>query len=147
MEKENLLENEVIIKELSSRNEELCLTNKRIRYDYASADKKRSSGVFLSDVSYISVDKIQYVIFLILGIIAAIFTIYSYFEHGSNEMFVEGLTLTTVFLILYFFTKKQFLIIASSGGKIKFFAKGLNSDDFLEFMELVEKTKNDSVQN
>lgn len=135
MSKIALLPGEQIV--LSSDNDVLVLTNKRVRYDFTSWGQSNLIGITLDSIASCGLITKTFPFLLILAAVAVL----AAFTQRGSEMF--GLFIVAAVLVaVYFFTRKAVISVASNGGQeILVPTKGMARDAVIKFVEAVEAEK------
>ena len=130
-----LLVDEQIV--LSSDNDALILTTKRVRYQSTVWGSSELVSITLGSVASCGFETKSYPITLIL---AAILLVVAFVQRGSIAEYL--VLLSVVFIIAYFLTRRAVLSISSNGGQsIVVPTKGMNQDSITKFIDALEKQK------
>lgn len=131
-----LLPEEQIV--ISSGNDELVLTNKRLRYDSKEFGKSNFLSMTLSSVASCGLVTKSQPILLLISIILAALAI----SIGDGEATATGLAISVLFTLIYFGTRKAVLSIASTGGReIMVSVQGMKREELIRFVNTVENLK------
>jgi hypothetical protein len=139
MEQTYLFSDESIISE--SDNKQVTLTTHRLRFQTSS----NSTSFMLEKISSIQTIHQSAGILLLLGILVMIGGI----AVGSQQQQMEqaapaGILVGLVFILLYFFTIKNVAVVtADCGTKITIEMDGKKKEAMMDFINQVEKAKND----
>ena len=122
---------------LSSDNDVLTLTNKRVRYDSVVWGQSNLIGITLSAVASCGLITMSFPLLLILAVVA----ILAGFSQRGDSMW--GLFfVAAVLVVAYFVTRKAVISVASNGGQeILVPAKGMNREAIIKFIEAIEREK------
>ncbi|MFM2408639.1 MAG: hypothetical protein RL358_1381 [Pseudomonadota bacterium] len=122
---------------LSSDNDVLTLTNKRVRYDSVVWGQSNLIGITLGSVASCGLITKSYPFLLILAAVAVLAGV----SQGSGSMW--GLVfVAAIFVVAYFVTRKAVISVASNGGQEIFVpAKGMNREAIIKFIEAIEREK------
>lgn len=142
MEQNELFEGEEIITE--SGDKVVTLTNKRVRYHASSAGQAHIVSIMLDKISSIEVHYSSQWIVLFLSIALMLAGVVTGLSNERQGQLGMGLAVFgVVLLLIYLFTRKHIVSIASDGGaKINFETKGMKRESVLDFINKVEKAKN-----
>jgi hypothetical protein len=122
---------------MSSDNNILTLTTKRIRYDSALLGSYNLISITLDSVASCGLVTRSFPILLLLAALALIVA-FSQHDEIQSIFFVA----TIVLVAAYFFTRQSVISIASNGGQsITVPSKGLSRNSIIEFLEAVESEK------
>ena len=142
---------------LVSDNQEVILTNIRISNEVKSFFKSSYITVFLEDIS--SVEKgfefdFTFLKFAIYSIIAAVlFSVFQSFKIEELYLLLQfGLSLSVLFIvlsiILFFLSKRRYIIIESMGGKLLLMNLRKMSDKNIdEFVKVLLEAKLDRIDS
>ena len=135
MSKIALLPGEQVV--LSSDNDVLVLTTKRVRYDSTSWGQSNLIGITLKSIASCGLTTRSTPLLIILAVVAAL----AAFTQRGGEMM--GLFLVAAALAAaYFLTRKAVISVASNGGQeILVPTKGMAREAVLKFIEAVEAEK------
>ncbi|MDO8789193.1 MAG: hypothetical protein Q7J42_14070 [Sulfuritalea sp.] len=122
---------------MSSDNDILILTNKRVRYDSVVWGQSNLIGITLSSVASCGLVTKSFPFLLIF----AVFALLVAFNQSGGPQW--GLLLAAAVLVVaYFVTRKAVISVASKGGQeILVPTKGMNREAILGFIEAVEREK------
>jgi len=135
-----LLSNEEEI--VSSNGGKVILTNQRICMNDTDWGQSYSITIFLEDISSVEMRYTSKVVFIILGVVAALLCSYMYFNDNEGNPAGGCLIATIIFFLLYWFTRKQIVSITSNGGKaLNFEAASLPEYEVLNFLAKVQEAK------
>jgi len=129
--------------ELVSSNEgKIILTNQRIHLADREWGNAYNITIFLEDISSIEMRYSSYILFIILGIIAALICSYSFLNGNDGPSAGISLIATIVFFVLYWFSRKHIVSITSHGGKaLNFEAASLPEYEMQKFLTKVQEAK------
>ena len=126
----SLLNGETII--LSSENDELLLTNYRVKYEVVSHSRSAYKSVPIKKISACSLSTRSYPIFLVIAGLAMI-GIFVLPEVGQR---IAAGVFAALLVAIYFGTRNgQIEIFSDSGESISVPTKGLSHDQVRKFME------------
>jgi hypothetical protein len=122
---------------LTSDNDVLVLTNKRVRYDSIVWGRSNLIAITLDSVASCGIITKSYPLLLV---IAAIAILAGFIQRGDN---VWGASLIAgVLVVVYFLTRKAVLSVASNGGQnISVPTKGMSREAVVKFIEALEREK------
>ena len=130
-----LLPGEQIV--LSSDNDILTLTNKRVRYDSIIWGKSNLIGITLSSVASCGLITRSFPLLLALAVVAILAGVSQRGDNMWGLFFVAA-----VLAVAYFVTRRAVISVASNGGQeILVPAKGMNREAIVKFIEAVEREK------
>jgi len=122
---------------LCSDDNTLTLTTMRVRYDSVMLGRSHLVSITLNSVASCGLVTKSYPLLLIIGAIALLVSL-----TRPREWFMMGLVTAIVLLVVYFFTRRSVISIASNGGEsILAPTNGMNRDNIVEFIESVERQK------
>src|SRR5690349_12164197 len=98
---------------VSSNGGKIILTNQRIHQDDRAWGNAYSITIFLEDISSIEMRYSSNMMFLILGIIAALFCSYSFMSDSDGAPAGISLIATLGFFVLYWISRKHIVSITS----------------------------------
>ncbi|GDX53477.1 hypothetical protein LBMAG27_25240 [Bacteroidota bacterium] len=135
-----LLEGEEIISQ--SNDKQVTLTTYRVYYDSSQFGKAHTASIMLEKISSVEIHYSSWILFLILGGLFAIAGLACGANNQGPAMML-GLAIAAVLILFYFLTRKHVVTIASDGGaKINFRTKGIKREAIIDFMNQVDKAKN-----
>ena len=130
------LEKEVSI--ISSNEDKVVLTNQRIMMKEKVWGKSYKIFIFLEDISSIETRYKSNVLLLILAVIAAI----GGFVIGENTVILGGLIVGALFVVLWWFSRKNFVQISSDGGSsLKLSVVRMSDEAVEDFVTEVQEAK------
>lgn len=132
----NLMPSEKVLLESDGRI--LVLTTHRVRYEAEALGSGEIKSIMLEELASCAMTRTSSPIFLI---IAAICFIAGAYIGGSVT--TGGIVLALIFLVIYFVTQKQSLLLASAGTTITFDTRGMNTEDIKKFIDRTEAAKNE----
>ncbi len=122
---------------MSSDNDILTLTTKRVRYDSVVFGSSIFISITLDSVASCSLATKSYPILLLLGALALIG---AFSQSGDAHWWF--LVAAAVLAVAYFLTRRAVISIASNGGQtILVPAQGMSRNSIIEFLEAVEREK------
>lgn len=129
-----LQEGEYVV--MSSNQDILTLTNKRIRYTSATAGNTHQIGITLDSVSSCGITTQSYPLLLVIDVLALLGAIY--FHEYRNFLVLSA----AVLIASFFFTYKSVISIASNGGdRIIVPVTGMTKSKMSSFLEAIEREK------
>jgi hypothetical protein len=141
MDKSHLFEDEHILTE--SNTTEIVLTSHRLRQTISSWGKVNITSIMLEKISSIEVRYESSFILIPMGIVAIGYGVMNSHEPDSSiaaACFIGGLLI----LMIYLATRKHIISIRSDGGAtMKFHTKGMKSEVVIDFINKVERAKNE----
>jgi hypothetical protein len=127
---------------VSSNGGKIILTNQRIHQDDREWGNAYSITIFLEDISSIEMRYSSNMIFLTLGILAALFCSYSFMSDSDGSPAGISLIVTVGFFVLYWVSRKHIVSITSHGGKaLNFEAASLPEHEMQEFLSKVQEAQ------
>jgi len=127
---------------VSSNGGKIILTNQRIHQDDRAWGSAYSITIFLEDISSIEMRYSSNMMFLILGIIAALFCSYSFMSDSDGSPAGISLIATIGFFVLYWMSRKHIVSITSHGGKaLNFEAASLPEYEMQKFLSRVQEAQ------
>lgn len=139
MTENQLLEDEKIITQ--SGGGSITLTNHRIRFFEKQSGKAHILSILLDKVASVEIIYKSKSIFWILGILSIIGGLFFWFQEDPEPSWTF-LLLGVILVIVYFATRKHFVVITSDGtSKISFQTTGLNTNDLIAFLDKLEKAR------
>ncbi len=133
-----LLENENIILELNRNDNVLVLTSERVRQSNKGWIYNDITSILLKEISSITVHYRSNIIFVILAVIAGLFTFITITNNGNSDFIAYGLLSTILLIVLFFVTRKQSICIRAANGKIDYDIRGYSNDKLLELIDTIE---------
>ena len=122
---------------MSSDNDSLVLTNKRVRYDESVWGQSKLIGITLDSIASCGLVTKSYPWLLVLAVIALLAALN---QNGPTQGAFLGAGVALI--IVYFVSRKAVISIASSGGQeIVVPAKGMKREAIVKFIESVEREK------
>ncbi len=141
MENNLLFEKEEIITE--SDDKVILLTNRRIRYNSSSWGQAHIVSIMLEKISSIEIHYKSLWLFLVVGVILVTGGVIMGANNNGDAM-ILGLGAGAVLVLIYFFTRKHVVSISSdSGTKINFSTNGMKREKLMDFINKIERAKND----
>ncbi len=137
------LDNEATIKELNYGIENLLLTTDRVRHSKNGWGSKDTTSILLSEVCSVSTHFRSYIFLIILAVLTLIATYFMMESSNASQYMSFGILLMIILVIAFFMTRKQILVISSAGEKIVFETKGMKKDEIVDFIDTIEKAKED----
>lgn len=145
MDKNILFTDEQLITE--SDNKQITLTSHRVRFNSFSWGHAHIVSIMLEKISSIEVHYNSWVIVLFLGILSVLAGLVGG-AGNQGQIMVMGLVVGAVLILIYFFTRKHVVTIASDGGaKINFATAGMKRDVIVDFINKIEKAKNERAKS
>jgi len=134
----DLLPGEQVV--MSSDNDILTLTTKRVRYDSAVFGTSSFISITLDSVASCGLTMKPYPILLLLAVLALLGAFPEFLFRGGMPWLTLGAV--AVFAVAYALTRQAVISIASNGGQtILVPAKGMSRSSIVEFLEAVEREK------
>jgi len=134
-----LLQGESIV--LESDKKILTLTNKRVRYYSKSIGRECLTSIMLEHVSGCYLVRGGQRLFLFLSLICLVSIIIASTALSEHHLLYIFILATVLFAGYYFQSIKKYLVIASSGSKIRLMADKLTTDNAVEFIDTLEELK------
>lgn len=109
----------------------LCLTTHRVHSERADFGSEGADQIFLEHVSYQALSMSSrpvYLVFAGLAVFLGVFGIFSSDDRGFPALAILGFSVAIGFVIAYFVTRRQELVIASSGGSLRLAASSIPRD-------------------
>jgi hypothetical protein len=126
---------------VSSNEKKIILTNQRIHMTDKEWGNTYSITMFLEDISSIERRYNSNMLFLVLGIVAALFSFYFY-EFDVDKAAERFSLIAMIFFVLYWITRKNIVSITSHGGKsMNFETAGLPEQEIQKFLKNVQEAK------
>ncbi len=142
MESKYLLPEEEIIS--INKEKTLTLTNQRVRHRRYGWRKFRFQSMFLKNISFLELKYQGQRMYLYAGIISMLFGLIVIIR--SNNMiqliarFEIYFGLALILILIYFFSKRYFILIHSNGGQtISFNADGMKMEEIQDFIYELER--------
>jgi len=148
MEQNDLFPNETILTE--SDGKVVTLTTHRIRYNSSSFGRADIASIMLEKISSIEAKYTSLIIVLIIGIATGLIGVAMGLSNNNkdSQIGMGVLIIGVIFILVYLGTRKHTITIASDGGgKITFETKGMKRETILDFINRVEKAKNERFLN
>ena len=124
---------------MSSDQDILTLTTKRVRYDSALFGSSKLISITLDSVASCGLITKSYPILLLLAALAVIDALT---QRGDAQWMFLFLAVAAVLAVAYFLTRRAVISIASNGGEtILVPAKGMSRSSIVEFLEAIEREK------
>lgn len=114
MSPRHLFEDEQIITQ-SDKNI-ITLTNRRIRYADSQGSKAHFVSILLEKISCIEVNYQSKPFYLLFGLLFALAGFFTTANFDRGEPLFLGGVIAVIFIILFFLSRKHFLVISSDGG-------------------------------
>ena len=134
-----IFEGERLISE--SDDKSVILTTHRIRYNSSGAGTGHIVSIMLEKISSIEIHYKSWIFILFAGILLAMGGLLVGAQNRGDAM-VMGLGAGGLCILIYFFTRRHVVTIASDGGaKINFETKGLKREALLDFINKIEAAK------
>jgi hypothetical protein len=127
-----------------SSNGIVTLTTHRICYEYKELGRSYNQNVMLEHVTSCENFYSSQIWVLILGIICFIGGIILGAQNKGQALII-GVLLALIFVVLYFLTKQNYIIISSPSTKMKIKVTSMKRDKVLDFINKVELTKNKRI--
>ena len=125
---------------------QIILTTHRIRQENTGWGKVDLVSIMLEHVSSCKYSKKSKPIFLIIGILLAVFGFAIGNSGGNAQQIGAGIFLFgVVLIIIFFFTIKRGLFISSSSAKVIVNTKGMKTENIKAFIDKLEIAKNDRL--
>jgi hypothetical protein len=131
----NLMPSEKIL--LESDGKGLVLTTHRVRYEFEALGSGEIRSIMLEELASCTMTRTSNPIFLIIAAICFVAGVYI-----GRDAFVGGV-LALIFLVIYFVTRKQSLLLASAGATITYDTKGMSPAEIKKFIDRTEAAKNE----
>jgi hypothetical protein len=132
----NLMPSEKVL--LESDGNILVLTTHRVRYEAEAFGSGEIKSVMLEELASCVMTQTSNTIFLIIAAICFIVGAYI-----GRDVATGGMVLALIFLVIYFVTRKQSLLLASAGTTITFDTRGMSPEDIKKFIDRTEAAKNE----
>lgn len=127
---------------VSSNGGKIILTNQRIHQDDKEWGNAYTITIFLEDISSIEMRYSSNMIFLILGIVSALFCSYSFMSDSDGSPAGISLIATIGFFVVYWMSRKHIVSITSHGGKaLNFEAASLPEYEMQKFLSQVQEAQ------
>lgn len=144
----SLFPDEKIISE--SNDKSVVLTSHRICYEYKSWNKSYNQSIMLEHITSCENYSRTRIIFLILGIIvicSPFILIGGFNGHLGSQEVAMFIIVGIVFLLLYWFTRKNIIVIGSPSTKMNIRTTRMKRQKVLDFINLVEQTKHTRISS
>lgn len=132
----NLMPGEKIL--LESDGKGLVLTTHKVRYEYEGVGFGEIRSIMLEELASCAMTRSSNPIFLIVAAICFIAGVAI-----GRASIVGGVILALIFLVIFFATRKQALLLASAGATITFDTRGMSPEDVKKFIDRTEAAKNE----
>jgi hypothetical protein len=129
-------------------NGPLCLTTHRVRFETRDSGNESVDEIFLEDLSYQAVRMSSRPLFLALAGLSVLLAAYSLVAFRSSDYGVTIIAVISaiIFAVVYAFTRRQTLILASSGGRIQLAAKSMPRETLDWFLLKLAEAKDHRVR-
>jgi len=127
---------------IESDNKVLILTTHRVRYDAIGkgggwADRTELVSIMLEELSSCAITRTSYPILLLLALAGLVLAIL------AQDRAIVGLALAVLFAGGFFLSQRQVLLLSSAGGgKIQVNTASMSLQAVREFVDEIEKVKN-----
>jgi hypothetical protein len=132
----NLMPSEKVL--LESTGKDLILTTHRVRYEFEALGFGEIRSIMLEELASCAMTRTSKPIFLIIAAIC--------FLAGlsiGRGLSAGGIVLALIFVVIYFVTRKQSLLLASAGATITYDTRGMSPEDVKKFIDRTEAAKNE----
>ena len=116
------------------------MTTHRIAYEYKEWGSSYYQSIMLEDITSCENSYSSQIWLLILGGLSAVGGLIAA-TNNNTESFGAGMLIALVFAALYWFTRRNVIIIGSPSTKMLVSVKGMQSDRILEFINKIELAK------
>lgn len=141
------IENETKIKEIYKGNQCLNISSLRIRYFNDDWGSKDILSINIKEVCSSSVHHKSNIVFIVLAVFTAIVTFFMKDTINAGQYIGIGILITISFIITYFITRKQILIVASAGEKIVFNTRNMKIENLVNIIEIIDNLKENKNLN
>jgi hypothetical protein len=127
---------------VESDNKTLALTTHRVRYDAIGkgggwADRTELVSMMLEEVASCAITRTSYPVLLLLALAGLVLAIL------VDERSIVGIAIAVLFAGGFFLSQRQVLLLTSSGGsKIQINTGGMSLQAVRDFVDEIEKAKN-----
>ena len=131
---------------LSSNENKIILTNHRIQMNDKEWGRSNSITIFLEDISSMQTLYKSNILWLILGALCLLFSVYSFLTleqyYGDTSPIKIAFVLGLIFLALWWFSKRHIISIHSDGGKpLEFLVNRMSDSQIEDFIDKVQLAK------
>jgi hypothetical protein len=128
---------------LSSNDDELVLTNIRVRLESESFGHARIVSIMLEELASCAITRISHPVFLVIAVICFLGgALIAANGRGNDNALIAGIVLAVVFVLIYLVNRQQVLALASAGATINVNTQGMKLDDVRAFIDRAEAAKN-----
>jgi hypothetical protein len=127
---------------IESDNKTLVLTTHRVRYDAIGksggwADRTELVSIMLEELASCAITRTSYPLLLLLALAGLVLALL------VEDRAIVGIALAVLFAGGFFLSQRQVLLLTSSGGSsIQINTGGMNLQDVRDFVDEIEKAKN-----
>jgi len=127
----------------------LCLTTHRVRFEGRRVGSQSVDEIFLEDVSYKAIRMSSRPLYLALAGFLALFSVsVALASSGSGpELAIIGILGAIAFAIAYVVTRRQVLVLASSGGRIELAASSMPRETLDWFLLKLAEAKDHRIRS
>lgn len=136
-----LLPNETLL--LESDTQTLKLTTHRVRYESRHGGEVEIRSIMLEELASCEVMRSAKPILLVLAAVCLLLGGLAAAQNSQSGALLGGVIVGLIFVVLYFATRQQFLVLASAGASIHVNARSMKLETLRGFVDAVENAKND----
>lgn len=125
---------------VQSDKKQVILTSHRICYEYKEWGKAYNQSIMLEHITSCENYSSQRNLLLIMAIISLVLTIIG-FGNNEEDMSVLFFFLTMIFSLLFWLTRRNYIVIGSPSTKMSINVKRMSREKVLSFINDIEQTK------
>lgn len=127
--------------------DKITLTTHRIRAIESTFERKEVVSIMLEKISSISISSRNYLIFLILGVLMFLYSLWGFVKTDNTSLDIFIFVLGLIFIIVFALTRKSVVIISSDGGHSVFFSTlGFSHESIMSIINKIEIAKNNRMR-
>lgn len=122
---------------------EVTLTTHRICYEYKEWGRSYNQSIMLEHITSCENNNSTQIWILILGVLFIFGGIFS----GDNDVIMPFVALAVVCGLLYWFTRRNLVIVSSPSTKMQIKVVGMERTKVLDFINKIEQTKHQRISS